>query len=243
MGVKNFGFSTMKKLSIALIEPVYEVNVGLIARVMKNFGLEELLLINPKVDLSKARKFASHGIDILEKAKTIGFDELIKSFDIVVGTTAIATKRPSKVLRKALTPECLAENLKEFSGNLCLLFGRESTGLKNEELKKCDMIVSIDTGTEYRTLNISHSVAMLLYEISKQKIEAHEEIASREDRDRTIKYSIKLARMCGFQEHKVPLLEEAIRKLLGKGKPTPRELYLLMGLLREAILALQRRGV
>ncbi|MCP8316808.1 MAG: hypothetical protein H3Z51_08110 [archaeon] len=64
--VKKFGFNAMRRLSVALVEPVYEVNVGHIARVMKNFGLEELLLINPKVDLIKARKFASHGVDILE---------------------------------------------------------------------------------------------------------------------------------------------------------------------------------
>ncbi|MCP8321625.1 MAG: TrmJ/YjtD family RNA methyltransferase [archaeon] len=230
----------MRRLSIALVEPVYEVNVGHIARVMKNFGLEELLLINPKVDLIKARKFASHGVDILEKTKETSLDELKKSFDMIVGTTAIAAKRPSKILRKALTPESLAENLKDFSGNLCLLFGREATGLKNEELKLCDLVVSINTGTDYKTLNISHSVAILLYEISKRRIEVHEEMASREDKERTIKYSVKLARICGFQEHKVPLLEEAMRKLLGKGKPTPRELYLMMGLLREAILALQR---
>lgn len=230
----------MKRFSVALVEPMYEINVGHIARVMKNFGLEELLLINPKVDLSKARKFASHGVDVLEKVKETSFDELRKSFDIIVGTTAITVKRPSKILRKALVPENLVENLKDFSGNLCLLFGREATGLRNEELKLCDLIVSIDTGTSYRTLNISHSVAILLYEISKLRIEVHEEMASREDKERTIEYSVKLARICGFQEHKAPLLEEAMRKLLGKGRPTPRELYLFMGLLREAILALQR---
>jgi TrmH family RNA methyltransferase len=230
----------MKWFSVALVEPMYEINVGHIARVMKNFGLEELLLINPKVDLSKARKFASHGVDILDKAKETSLDELRKNFDIVVGTTAIAAKRPTKILRKALTPENLVENLKDFSGDLCLLFGREATGLKNEELKLCDLVISIGTGTGYRTLNISHSVAITLYEISKLRIEIHEEMASREDKERTIEYSVKLARICGFQEHKVPLLEEAMRKLLGKGRPSPRELYLMMGLLREAILALQR---
>ncbi len=230
----------MKWLSVALVEPIYEINVGHIARIMKNFGLQELLLINPKVDLSKARKFASHGVDILENAKETSFDELRKSFDIVVGTTAITVKRASRIMRKALTPQYLFDNLKDFSGNLCLLFGREATGLRNEELKLCDLIVSIDTGTSYRTLNISHSVAILLYEVSKLRIEVHEEIASREEKERTIEYSVKLARSCGFQEHKLPLLEEAMRKLLGKGRPTPRELYIMMGLLREAILALQR---
>ncbi|MEM3383070.1 MAG: TrmJ/YjtD family RNA methyltransferase [Nitrososphaerales archaeon] len=229
----------IKKFSIALVEPIYEVNVGLIARVMKNFGLEELLLINPKVNLNEAKKFASHGSDILEKAKIISFDELIKSFDTVIGTTAIVAKKSSNILRKALTPEDLAENLKDYSGTLCLLFGRESTGLSNKELKKCDLVTSISTGTEYRTLNISHSVAIILYEILKKKTESNEEIVSREDKDRIIKYSIKLAEMCGFQKHKIPLIEEVMKKLMVKGKPTPRESYLLMGLLRKAILALQ----
>lgn len=230
----------MREIVVALIEPIYEVNVGHIARVMKNFGVEELLFVNPKLNLRDARKFASHGVDVLERAREIDFDELKKSFDMIIGTTAIVCGKSSKILRKVLTPDGLAKNLESVMGKVCLLFGRETSGLKNEELKLCDLVVSIRTGTDYKTLNISHSLAIILYEILKKRIAIPEEMASREDKERTIDYSIELAKMCGFPQHKISLLEEAIRRVFGKGRPTPRELYLMMGLLREAILALQR---
>ncbi|MCP8322635.1 MAG: hypothetical protein L6N96_00445 [Candidatus Methylarchaceae archaeon HK02M2] len=230
----------MKRISVALVEPTYEVNAGQVARVMKNFGVDELIFINPKLDLSHARKFASHGVDVLYRTKNMDFEELIRSFDVIVGTTAITCSKSSNILRKALTPKGLAENLESIIGKVCLLLGRESTGLKNEELRLCDLVVSIRTGTDYKTLNISHSLAILLYELSKNEISVPEDIASKKDKERAISYSIELAKMCGFTKHKIPLLEEAMRRLFGKGKPTPREVYLIMGLLREAKIALLR---
>ncbi|NWG09020.1 MAG: RNA methyltransferase [Nitrososphaerales archaeon] len=230
----------MRSLSIALVEPFYEVNVGHVARVMKNFGIDELLLIKPRVDLSKARKFASHGVDILEKSKETNFNHMVKNFDMIVGTTAIVSKKPSNIARKASTPEDLAKNLGGFVGSVCLVFGREATGLNNKELKLCDLVVSIPTGTDYRTLNISHSVAIILYEISKQGVESIEERASREDRERVIKYSMKLAKICSYKEHKIPLLRNAMKRLLAESRISPREAYLAMGLFRKAVLALEK---
>ena len=62
-----------------------------------------------------------------------------------------------------------AEREKDF----CIVLGRETFGSNNKELQMCDLIVVIDTKTEYRTMNISHALAILLYEISKSLPEIH----------------------------------------------------------------------
>lgn len=229
----------MKNVAIGVVEPIYEVNLGHIARVMKNFGVEPLLLVNSRVNLKEARKFASHGYDILEKARELDFDDLIHNFELAVGTTAITSARSSNILRNVITPEELRGYLERFSGEVCILFGRESTGLKNKELDVCDLVVSIPTGTDYPTLNIAHSVAILLYELSKAKVALSKSTASKEDRVRTVQYATKLATMSGFSRHKMPLLVKGLTRILGKGRPTSRELYLLMGLLRKATISLE----
>jgi tRNA/rRNA methyltransferase len=226
----------MKNISIVLIEPQYEINLGFISRVMKNFGIMDLYLIKNRVNLDKARKFASHGYDVVEKSKEIDFEKLPRMFEMIVGTTAKSSLNTSNLLRNVITPENLADSLKNFGGKMCILFGRESTGLTNEELKKCDLVVSIKTGTDYETMNISHSVAIILYELSKKRGTYNISIAPRKDRERIIQYSLELAKITGFPQHKIPLIGRGVQRIIEKAKLTPRESFLLMGLLRKSIL-------
>ena len=67
-----------KDISICLIEPLYPINIGYVARIMKNFGFDKLLLCNSNTDLQKARPFASHGADILDNCVRISFTDLNK---------------------------------------------------------------------------------------------------------------------------------------------------------------------
>ncbi len=63
-----------EEISICLIEPQYPINLGYIARIMKNFGFHNLLVVNSKVNIEEARPFASHAVDLLENIKYINFD-------------------------------------------------------------------------------------------------------------------------------------------------------------------------
>jgi TrmH family RNA methyltransferase len=127
------GCCCLLRLSVALVEPKYEVNLGHVARVMANFGFHDLLLVKPEVDLGKARMFASHAVSVLDDAEICSFDDL-RRFDYLVGTTAIFDVSPSNVLRSTVPPSFMAEELSRFSGSVCLVFGRDTTGLTNEEL-------------------------------------------------------------------------------------------------------------
>ena len=68
--------SPLEEIAICLIEPKYSINVGYVARIMKNFGFGKLLLIDSKADLIKARPFASHAVEILENVEHIKFEDL-----------------------------------------------------------------------------------------------------------------------------------------------------------------------
>lgn len=214
------------------------MNVGHVARVMANFGFHDLLLVKPEVDLSKARMFASHATSVLEDAKSCSFEDL-REFDYLVGTTAIFNVSPSNVLRSTVPPSFMAEELSRFSGSVCLVFGRETTGLRNEELDAMDMIVSIYSAPSYPTLNISHAAAILLYEFSKHTFEDLDKVANEEQRKRVVQYTVNLAKSLGYAEYKIPIVETAVRQLINKGRLSYREATLLLGLLRLANRAIK----
>ena len=151
-----------------LVDPIIPGNVGAIARIIKNFDYNELLIVNSKQlellnDESIAR--AKHGADILKNAKFYeSLQDLFSqcNLDFLVGTTA----QPGgsyNPLRLTISPKEMCKNL-DINASIGLLFGREDSGLTNEELNLCDLLVTIPAGA-YSTLNISHAVGIILYEI------------------------------------------------------------------------------
>jgi TrmH family RNA methyltransferase len=235
-------------VGVALIEPQYPINVGHIARLMKNFGLKSLYFVRPHFDKAEAIKYSTHGKDVLVAAKTVTLRQLRKRFDVLIGTTAIRATSRLNILRQSISAEQIAKIIHDASTkNFCILLGRESSGLNNEELEICDLIVTIDTKTKYRTMNVAHALVILLYEISKLKSELpvkkskkRVDLASQQDIDLLLKYITKLADAGNYDLHKKPLLEAAAKKLLAKSVPTRKDVMLLVSLLRKSLLAIER---
>jgi TrmH family RNA methyltransferase len=236
-------------VAVTLIEPQYPVNVGHIARLMKNFGLKSLYFVRPHFDKAEAAKYSTHGNNILIAAKTVTLRQLRKKFDVLIGTTAIQATSRLNILRESINAEQLAKIIHDSSTkDFCILLGRESSGLNNEELELCNLVVTIDTKTNYRTMNVAHSLAILLYEISKlqsselpvKKSKKRVDLASQKDIDLLLQYVSKLADAGNYDLHKKPLLEAALKKLLAKSVPTTKDVMLLMSLLRKSLLAIER---
>jgi len=225
------------KISIALVEPKLAINVGYIARLMKNFGLKELLLIKPKFNVSRARIFAMRGRYILDKGKVIIFKDLRK-FDLLIGTTAIRGKSRLNIIRDSITPEELV-GLVQKNSKTCIVLGRESTGLTNRELNYCDIVVNIDTLTDYKTLNISHAMAIILYEILAKGM-SQKTTASKNERELLMTYVLALARKSDYPKHKEELLLTALKRVLSSSSPTSKEVMLLVSLMRDATLTIAR---
>lgn len=222
-------------ISVALVEPKYGMNVGYIARVMKNFGFKELILIDPKFDMEEAIKFSSHASELLEKAKRLSLKEL-KDFDLLVGTTAIVTH---SLLRSYLTPEELSARI-DPKQRVCILLGRDTVGLKRDELMLCDFIVHVPSSQEYPTLNISHALAVILYELRKVKRKEARKLACSREGELIARYAKLLAMKIGMEEEEVNRVEKSLAQMAMKTGVTRNEAMIFVSLLRKACLALDR---
>ncbi len=229
----------MVEIRVVLVEPEYEANIGYIARAMKNFGLNELYLVKPKVKLTnEALIFSVHAKDILKKAKIVNsIQEAIEKVDVVIGTTAKPAKSKKNILRETVKPEEAAIKIAGLNVKAALLFGRESSGLSNEELSLCDLILTIPASDEYPTLNVSHAAAIIFYEFykatrfrfmekPKEKIEGHH-LA------RLINLFNEVTLKLNMPNHKLKLAQTAFHKMLLKGITTSREATLMLGVFRK----------
>jgi tRNA/rRNA methyltransferase len=237
----------MRRISVAMVEPQYHVNVGHVARLMKNFGVEKLYLIRPRFDSEEAVRYAMHGTDVLEHAKPLSLEQLKKEFDCVIGTTAIGATSRINVLREPVSPVRLGEIIREGKGkSFCIVLGREASGMNNKELAGCDLVCVIDTKSNYKTMNVAHALAVLLYEITrherpqKRYNKKKVDLASKQDIRLLLSYVDRLANAGNFDSHKKPLLDASVKKMVSKSLPTTKDVMLLISLLRKGLLAIER---
>lgn len=148
---------------IVLVEPAGPLNVGAIARVMKNMGLQHLVLVNPQCDLlsGEAQLMAVHALDILEAAQQVATLP-----EALLGCTrAIATTARVRTLATGLEdPRTTLPWLLEEPG-AALIFGPEYRGLSNEELNYAQRFVRIPSSPNYPSLNLAQAVAICCYEL------------------------------------------------------------------------------
>ncbi len=176
-------------IRVILVGTLYPVNLGAVCRVMKNFGARELYLVRPQTEVTpEAIKYAKRARDILKNAKrTRSLKIAIKGSDYVIGTTGVV-QRFKYALKKCVTPRDLGSKASSID-TISLVFGNEGTGLSLNDLKECDVIVTIPASKKYPVLNLSHSVAVLLYELFiSNKIYRHYKPAKRKQ----VKYLLKM---------------------------------------------------
>ena len=165
-------------LRVAMVEPEYQINLGYAARALKNFGLRRIYLINPKCDYRgrQAIKYAKHARDILEHAVVCDSIGQAARGTLLLGTTALWRKSEAG-MHNVYTLRYAKRLLRRARGrDITLLIGRDGTGLTRDELAGCDATLFIPASEDYPTLNITHALAIMLYELlqavqSKQRSE------------------------------------------------------------------------
>ena len=152
--------------AVVLARPQEEGNIGAAARAMANTGLSDLILVDPVVEIgSVARAFAVGAAGILDRARVFGsLREALAPFRRVVGTTSARAREHRAVL---ITPRELPERLAADPPRTltALLFGPEASGLTNDELALCSLMVQIPSSSRQPTLNLSQAVLILAYEL------------------------------------------------------------------------------
>ena len=222
---------------VVLVEPESAGNIGAIARSMKNFGLSDLRIVNPKTPLSmEARAFAMHGFDVLRKAKKVKtLGQALRHVDLVVGTSAVIATSRANITRVPITPRELAQRISAFEGDVALVFGRESSGLSNEEMEYCDLIVTIPANRTYNVLNIASAASIIFYELFRtQTVRNGPPLASRIVKTHLEAEFGRLVKRSGVQAHKRSLVQRSFRNVISRSFISRREASLLLGVLRRA---------
>ena len=224
----------MPVFRIVLVEPYYAGNIGSVARLMKNFGIHELYLVNPRVyHLSEeALRWSVHAKDVLESAVVVSsLEEALKDVAVSVATTA---KPQEKVVRRTpVPPEKMAEALEPYWNSkevAALIFGREPHGLSNEELDMADFTVTIPTSPVYPSMNLSHAVSILLYELYKRKHKLKRKYPPPKRTWDTLRRFLREA-IRTTHRHQPQEVERAIIAALRRGARTEKELNSFIGLL------------
>ena len=155
----------LDNVRIVLVHTTHPGNIGAVARAMKNMALSSLWLVAPRhFPHAEATARASGADDLLERVRVCAtLDEALADCRFVVGTSA----RCRTVDWTGFEPrECAARLTAEAAaGPVALVFGRESSGLTNEELDRCDRLVRIPSNPEYSSLNVAMAAQVLAYEI------------------------------------------------------------------------------
>jgi tRNA/rRNA methyltransferase len=230
-------------LHIIFLEPKTSGNVGAIARSMKNFGLKNLVVINPQCDIydEDASKRAKHAKDVLEDV-TI-FNSLLEmkqqlKLDYLVGSTGLQGK-DYNIPRLPLGPESFAKKYNEFKDlHVGLIIGREDHGLSNEEILECDFVITIPASTEYPVLNASHAASILFYELFKASSSEHQtshvKPADAKDKEILLNEVYRTLESMTFQtEFKKETQYKLWNRIIGKSFLTKREAQALIGFLKK----------
>lgn len=152
-------------IRIVLVNTAHPGNIGGAARAMKNMGLAELYLVQPReYPAPRAVWRAAGARDVLANATIVdSVDEAIADCGLVVGTSARERRIPWPLLNPR---ECGEKTFQEAASHkVALLFGREDRGLTNDELQKCHYHVHIPSNPEYSSLNLATAVQVLAYEV------------------------------------------------------------------------------
>ncbi len=232
----------MATYRVVLVEPKNEGNVGAVARAMRNFDVEDLVLVNPCPIGDEARKRAMHGMAVLEAARTVdSFDAAVKDADLVIGTSGIDTESEKRFARIAVTPRDLGRRLAPMEGTVALAFGREDFGLFDDELHSCDLLVTVPASQAYPILNLSHAVTVVLYELyaAKAPRRARRE-ASGLEKEKLYEALAELMEATGYPAHKRARTKVMFRRLMGRAVPSKWEFHALMGVLQRATKQIRR---
>jgi tRNA (cytidine32/uridine32-2'-O)-methyltransferase len=224
-------------MRIVLINTSHPGNIGSAARAMKTMGLSELYLVAPEIfPHQKAIEMASNAVDVLQNAKVVEtLDEAIADCELVVGTSA----RSRTIPWPSLSPRELAEKVvAESQTKTAVLFGREQSGLTNEELHRCHFHIHIPSNPEYSSLNLAAAVQVICYEfkVASDKILPKNawdyEFANAEQMENFYQHLEKVLIEIEFLNPKVPRqLMTRLKRLFNRARLDTMEMNIMRGIL------------
>ena len=231
-----------------LIETSHPGNIGACARAIKNMGFEKLGLVNPSNFPSDEAFFrAKSAGDILDSANIYSnLDDALAEKTIVLGTSARDRTIPWPTV---FTNEIIKKNFNlDSNSKISVLFGREKSGLTNEDLQRCHLHLKIPSIEEYSSLNLSHAVQIISYELrnvllgnSKNLFKADVPQSTDQDDEFLLRHIDEVLLDLNFYDHNSSRQVKArIKRLLKKARPDKLEVGILRGFLSKIQEALNK---
>jgi len=227
--------------AVAVVDPQTPGNVGTVARAMKNFGFRDLLLVDaPELDPEgEAYGFAGQAReDVLPEHERPTFGDLVENY-YTVGFTAITNENATSHVRYPfITPAELREELASVDADVALVFGREDSGLTNDELARLDRICAIPASAEYPSLNLGQAATVTLYELrdltaaDSQLPDVERDRASEAEVERLYDRFGEFLEAVGHPAEKRAKTRRLFRRVIGRAHPTDREAITLTGIFR-----------
>lgn len=230
----------LDQIRIVLVNTSHTGNMGSAARAMKTMGLSQMVLVDPQAQPDdNAYALAAGASDLLANARIVStLDEAIADCGLVIGTSA----RSRTLSWPMLDPREAGEKLvtEGMQHPVALVFGRERTGLTNDELQKCHYHVAIAANPEYSSLNLAMAVQTLCYEVRMHWLQ-QEQVG---ENDMAVDYP-SAEQLEGFYQHLEQTLLKTgfiaddhpgqvmskLRRLFNRARPEAVELNILRGIL------------
>ena len=230
--------------AIILVEPQMGENIGAAARAMWNFGLRDLRIVSPRDGWPNERAvaMASGATPVIDNARIYDSTAAaIADLHYVVATTA----RPREMIKTVYTPERASEVMRDKAGQgerVGILFGKERTGLENDDVVRSNAIVSVPVNPAFASLNLGQCVLLLSYEWRRLTGDAEPQIeslgrtepATSDDVDRMLVHleeELDDAHFF-FPEHKRALMQANLRNIFRRAPLTDQDVRTLRGVIR-----------
>jgi tRNA/rRNA methyltransferase len=231
----------IENIRIVLVSPQGQMNIGSVARAMKNVGIKELAVVDPAGPVAHpdARLMAVGAHDILEDASVFPcLADAIADCAWVIGTTRRGGKRREGVV----DPRQMAAEIVEIiqQNKVAVVFGPEDRGLSNRDLDLCQRLVTIPAHEEYGSLNLAQAVMIVCYEIylairQKKDSSPGKRLARSAALEGMYRHMEETLLRIGFLEQNNPKRMMAVlRRIFSKAQLDPREVRVLRGICRQA---------
>lgn len=239
----------LNRIRIILVNTTHPGNIGATARAIKTMGLNQLILVAPQKFPHQDATFRAAGADdLLEKAIVVNqLSEALRNCDWVIG----ASVRQRKLARPILNPKQAALKIRdELTGNVAIIFGRESSGLTNAELSLCHDQIFIPTDPDFSSLNVASAVQVIAYELRMAML-LDTKLPLRETKEDPLANANEVAQFyehlrqtllaIQFLNHKQPKrLMERLQLLFNRAHLTVTEINILRGILRAIMMQNKR---
>lgn len=231
--------NSSNQIRIVLVEPSHPGNIGAAARAAKTMGIENLVLVSPKsFPDNQATVRATGAVDVLEQAQVCTtLKEAISNCTFVVGTSSRERGLPCPQITPRELGVRVWQELQQ--GSVAIVFGRESSGLSNQEMDLCQYATTIPSNWEFGSLNLAAAVQVIAYEIFMSTLKQassdsddDQELATANELELFYEHLQIVLLEIEFLDPKQPkLLMRRLRHLYNRARPSQVEINILRGIL------------